>query len=200
MPQKKSLATAMAAALCIPAAAFAQAAAEPAPEVKKVESLQVTAKRLEEALNRLSTDRGSTIYRFEPKDIEALPLGESTPLNQLILQVPGVVQDSFGQLHMRGDHSNLQYRVNGVVIPEAISGFGQSLETRFADRISIFTGALPAQYGYRTAGIVDIQTKGTGFDNGGGIGFFGGGHSHCQEEAAGDGWRGKHTDYLAGSC
>ena len=30
---------------------------------------------------------------------------------------------------------------------EAISGFGQSLETRFADSISLLTGALPAQYG-----------------------------------------------------
>jgi hypothetical protein len=52
-------------------------------------------------------------------------------MNQLLLpQTPGVVQDSYGGIHVRGDHGNLQYRINGVVIPEAISGFGQALETR----------------------------------------------------------------------
>jgi outer membrane receptor protein involved in Fe transport len=84
------------------------------------------------------------------------------------------VQDSYGQLHVRGDHSNLQYRINGVVIPEAISGFGQSLDTHFAENINILTGALPAQYGYRTAGIVDIRTRGTGFEPGGNVTLLGG--------------------------
>ena len=57
----------------------------------------------------------------------------------MILQTPGVVQDSHGQLHIRGDHANVQYRINGVIIPEPISGFGQALETRFADHLSILT-------------------------------------------------------------
>jgi len=104
------------------------------------------------------------------------PQGDNAPLNQLMLQAPGVVQDSFGQLHVRGDHSNLQYRINGVVIPEPIAGFGQSFDARFAESLNILTGALPAQYGYRTAGIVDIRTKGTKFENGGSIGFLGGSH------------------------
>jgi outer membrane receptor protein involved in Fe transport len=143
-----------------------------APAVEQLDAVQVTGQKLDAARNGLSPDTGSTIYRFDQKDIQALPLGTSTPLNQLILQAPGVVQDSYGQLHVRGDHSNLQYRINGVVIPEAISGFGQSLDTHFADDINILTGALPAQYGYRTAGIVDIRTRGTGFGNqdGSGVG------------------------------
>ncbi|OWQ91025.1 TonB-dependent receptor [Roseateles aquatilis] len=116
--------------------------------------------RLDAARNGLSPDTGSTIYKFDKADIARLPQGDDTPLNQVLLQAPGVVQDSYGGLHVRGDHANLQYRINGVVIPEAISGFGQTLETRFANSISLLTGALPAQYGYRTAGIVDIQTLG----------------------------------------
>lgn len=96
------------------------------------------------------------------------------PLNQVLLQAPGVVQDSYGQLHVRGDHSNLQYRINGVIIPEPISGFGQMLDTRFANQINVLTGALPAQYGYRTAGIVDITTKGAASDEDGEPKAFGG--------------------------
>ena len=135
-------------------------------------------KKLDQARNGLSPDTGSTTYRFDQKDISALPLGDSTPLNQVILRAPGVAQDSFGQVFVRGDHANLQYRINGVIIPEAITGFGQTLDTRFANEINVLMGALPAQYGYRTAGVIDITTKGTEFRNGGSIGFLGGSHGH----------------------
>ena len=46
----------------------------------------------------------------------------------------------------RGDHANVQYRINGVELPEGLSVFGQALETRFASSMSLITGALPAQY------------------------------------------------------
>ena len=104
-----------------------------------------TRQRLDAARNALSPDTGSSIYRLDKQDLKNLPLGESTPLNQVLLQTPGVVQDSYGQLHVRGDHANVQYRINGVIIPESISGFGQALETRFADHLNVLTGALPAQ-------------------------------------------------------
>ncbi|QHE92612.1 TonB-dependent receptor [Pandoraea fibrosis] len=121
----------------------------------------VSAKRLDAARNALSPDTGSSVYNFDQTDIQTLPLGANTPLNQVLLQAPGVVQDSYGQLHVRGDHANLQYRIDGVIIPEAISGFGQAIDARIASQINLITGALPAQFGYRTAGIVDIHTKGS---------------------------------------
>ena len=76
-----------------------------------------------------------------------------------MLRFPGVAQDSFGQLHVRGEHANLQYRIDDVLLPESIPGFGQELETRFADNISLITGSLPAQFGFRTTGVIDIHTK-----------------------------------------
>jgi outer membrane cobalamin receptor len=95
-------------------------------------------------------------------------------LNQVLLQAPGVAQDSFGQVHVRGDHANVQFRINGVELPEGLSVFGQALETRFARSISLITGALPAQYGFQTAGVLDIQTK-TGITNPGlGLTAYGG--------------------------
>jgi len=42
------------------------------------------------------------------------------------MQAPDVAQDSFGQFHVRGEHNGLQYRLNGIVLPEGISVFGQS--------------------------------------------------------------------------
>ncbi|MBW8831125.1 MAG: TonB-dependent receptor [Burkholderiales bacterium] len=165
------------------------------PEVE----INVTRQRLDAARNGLSPDTGSSIYRLGRQDLKNLPLGDSTPLNQVILQTPGVVQDSYGQLHVRGDHANVQYRVNGVIIPESISGFGQALETRFADHLSILTGALPAQYGLRNAAVVDIQSKGEDIENGGSIGFTTGGHGHAETTAELSGTRGAFSYYVTGS-
>ncbi len=164
-----------------------------------IETVQVVSKRLDFARNGLSPDTGSSVYRFDKKDIAALPLGEDTPMNQVIIRSPGVAEDSLGQLHVRGDHANLQYRINGVVIPDAMSGFGQALDTRFADQINILTGALPAQYGYRTAGIVDIQTKEVVAQPGGQFSVSGG--SHDDREVGGElsGKKGAFSYFLTGS-
>ena len=161
MIEKRLLAIAIALGASHQIARAQTADVAPSTEVKKIESIKVVGQRLDEARNALSPETGSTIYRFDRKDIENLPLGDSTPLNQVVLQAPGVVQDSFGQVHVRGDHANLQYRIDGIVIPESISGFGQAFDARFAERINILTGALPAQYGYRTAGVKPVALADT---------------------------------------
>jgi outer membrane receptor protein involved in Fe transport len=145
-----------------------------AAKAKQLSAVNVNA-ALDMARNSLSPDTGSSQYVISAKDIQALPLGDSTPMNQVLLQAPGVVQDSFGQLHVRGDHANLQYRINGIMIPESISGFGQTLDPRTIQSVTLLDGALPAQYGERTAAVVDITTKtGSDLGNGGTVGVTGG--------------------------
>jgi outer membrane receptor protein involved in Fe transport len=161
--------------------------------------IQVVAKRLNEARQNLAPDIGADVFHFNRQDILDLPGGDATPLNQVLLQATGVVQDSFGQLHVRGDHANLQYRINGVILPESIAGFGQTLSTRFVDQINFLEGALPAQYGYRTAGVVDITTKGGAFDQGARIGYLGGSHSTNQVDGDASGATDNFTYYVAGS-
>jgi len=134
---------------------------------EEVWDYKVTATKLDSSRNNLSPTTGSSSFSFKQQDIENLPQGQMTSLNQVLLRAPGVVQNSYGQIHVRGDHSNLQYRINGIIIPEGIAVFGQSFDTHFADSVNLLTGALPAQYGYRTAGVVDIKTKGGNFANGG---------------------------------
>src|SRR5882724_2550150 len=131
---------------------------DPADSSTTLNSIQVNA-ALDKSRNQLSPDIGASQYVISGEAIEQLPLGDATPLNQVLLQAPGVVQDSYGQLHIRGDHEDIQYRINGVIIPESIGGFGQALDTDIIERVQLLTGALPAQYGYRTAGVVDITTE-----------------------------------------
>jgi hypothetical protein len=161
-------------------------------------SMAVVAQRLNIARNSLSPETGGSVYRFSEKALQDLPQGNNTALNQVILQAPGVVQDSYGQLHVRGDHANLQYRINGVQLPEGITGFGQVLTPRFAQNISLLTGALPAQFGLRTAGIIDVQTKEGLLDNGGDVEFYGGQRSTIQPSFEYGGSKGNFNYFVTG--
>ena len=141
---------------------------------EKLATVTVTAKRFERARNELSPSTGSSQYTFTEKAIEQLPEGDHTSFNHVLLQAPGVANDSFGQIHVRGDHNDLQYRINGIILPDGVSAFSQVFDPRFAKSITLNTGALPAEYGLRTAGVIDIETK----DNysGGDVDFYGGSH------------------------
>jgi outer membrane receptor protein involved in Fe transport len=182
------------------AAQAASDAAKPADAAEvSMPVVSVHAQRLDRARNALSPEIGSSIYRISDADIATMPKGSDTPLNQVLLQAPGVTNDSFGQLHVRGEHANLQYRLDGIVIPEPISGFGQSFDTRIVDQVSLVTGALPAQYGYRTAGIVDIRTKSGDIGNGGTIDVYGGSHRTLQTSADVFGSAGPLSYYFSGT-
>ena len=138
-------------------------AAEPAPDAAEASDLSidndVSSRRLDAARQQIQPSLGASTFGFSPEALATLPQGADAPLNQVLLRAPGVATDSFGQVHVRGEHANLQFRLNGVQLPEGLSVFGQAIESRLADRMSLITGALPAQYGFQTAGVVDIQTK-----------------------------------------
>ena len=180
---------AMTSLLCVGAA---PAAAE------NVETVVVTAARLNEARLGIQPQIGASTYTISDKAIEAEPGGDNNLLNQVVLQAPGVAQDSFGQLHVRGEHNGLQYRLNGIIIPEGISVFGQTLDPRLVGSLKLITGALPAEYGLRTAGIVDIQTKSGVFQPGGDISVYGGSHGEIQPSASYGGSDGGLNYFVSG--
>ena len=119
---------------------------------------------------------GTASTTWSREDIEALPQGINTPFENLLLQFPGVSQDaaSEGNYHIRNEHleSALAFRINGILLPDQIGAFGQFLDTSFVGSLSLITGALPAQYGMRTLGVIDIKTP--SFDNTGQVGVYGG--------------------------
>ncbi|HTQ12870.1 MAG TPA: TonB-dependent receptor [Rhizomicrobium sp.] len=163
-----------------------------------VENVTVTAHRLDEARNSIQTQTGASTYTFSQKDIEAAPGGENNLLNQVILQAPSVAQDSFGQLHVRGEHNALQYRLNGVIIPEGISVFGQTLDPRLASSVKLITGALPAEYGLVTGAVIDMQTRSGQFEPGGQVSIYGGSHGTLEPSFDYGGNSGTFNYFVAG--
>jgi TonB-dependent receptor-like protein len=158
----------------------------------------VTARRLNEARAQIETQTGASTYTITSTAIAATPGGENVQLNQVLLQAPDVVQDSFGQLHVRADHNDLQYRLNGIILPEGISVFSQTLSPRLISSLSLITGALPAEYGLRTAGIVDLTTNSGLLQPGGEVSLYGGSHGTFQPAAEYGGSHAGFSYYIAG--
>ncbi len=141
-----------------------------------LDPITVIAEHLNDARNGIQTQTGASTYVIDEQAIAAEPGGDNNLLNQVIMQAPDVSQDSFGQFHVRGEHNGLQYRLNGIILPEGISVFGQSLDPRLISSMTLITGALPAEYGLRTAGIIDLKTKSGVIDPGGTVSLYGGSH------------------------
>jgi outer membrane receptor protein involved in Fe transport len=148
-----------------------------APSAQPKNDLASTNTKFDVARDNLSPRFGASSFDMNRAFIETLPQGTDAPINSVLLQAPGVAQDSAvnGDIHVRNEHANVQYRINGIILPDGISGFGHVLDTSFVGSLALITGALPAQFGLRTAGIVDIQTKsGNSLQQGGSIGIYGG--------------------------
>jgi outer membrane receptor for ferrienterochelin and colicins len=163
------------------AANGAAATGNAAPTV--LQEITITAQRLNAERSEIETQTGATVTTIDAAAIAAMPGGSNVQLNQIMLQAPDVAQDSFGQIHVRGDHNDLQYRLNGIILPEGISVFSQTLDPRLISSMSLITGALPAEYGLRTAGIIDLTTKSGLLEPGGAVSVYGGSHSTFEPSA-----------------
>src|SRR3954463_15766239 len=183
--------------LALPLPALAQPTAPPVTELPEVvvQAQRAAAAARQDILARF----GAREVTVDRQTIEALPGGADQPLNQVLLQTPGVVQDSFGDIHIRGEHRNLQYRLNGVQLPEGLSGFGQVLDARALRSVSVLTGALPAQFGFRTNAVIDLETRTGALDPGGSIGVYGGSRGLIQPHASWAGLIGGWDVFAAGS-
>jgi outer membrane receptor for ferrienterochelin and colicins len=164
----------------------------------QLSEINVAAQRLNDARSTIETQTGASTYTIDSQAIAAMPGGENAQLNQVLLQAPDVVQDSFGQIHVRGDHNDLQYRLNGIILPEGISVFSQTLSPWLISSLKLITGALPAEYGLRTAGIIDLTTNSGLQQPGGDISLYGGSHSTFQPSAEYGGSDGKYSYYVTG--
>jgi outer membrane receptor protein involved in Fe transport len=155
--------------------------------------------QLDTARDEIVPYLGATKYNIGQQQIQNESQGSNAPFNKVILQAPGVAQDSFGQLHVRDEHANLQFRIDDVLIPEGITGFGQEIDTHLVKSVDLITGSLPAQFGFRTSGIIDIHTKAGVTLNGGDLSYYGGSNETLFPSFQIGGSEGRLSYYVLGS-
>ncbi|MCL4478097.1 MAG: TonB-dependent receptor [Deltaproteobacteria bacterium] len=106
----------------------------------------------------INTKSSSSSTEISQKTVSAL--SGSDNLSKLLYTVPGAAQGPFGEVHFRGAHTEITYRIDGVSIPSAVSGsFSDILDPQDIQSIDVMTGGYPAEYGNSLAGVVNITTR-----------------------------------------
>src|SRR6202167_5315113 len=175
----------------------------------ELQEIVVTARRLGLKLRNTQLDEardrdllpklGASTYGLDQQAIDTLPLGKNTPIDKLLLQAPGVSYDSAisnPDFHVRNEYANVQYRINGIQLPDGVSALGPLLGTGFVGNLKLLDGTLPAQYGLRTAGVVDITAK-EQLDPGGSVDIYGGSWGTIRPSVENRGGEGSTQYFLA---
>ena len=147
----------------------------PVPVVLTLTETQDIALEIVAPLLLIKPNSSSETYSVSRRDIESLPRGNNLALQDALLTIPGAAYGSLKQVHIRQDHANLQFRIDGVPIPDTItSQFSDLLSPRVWERADVTLGGMEAQYGNRTAAVIDITSKSGTKPGFGSIGVFGG--------------------------
>jgi len=135
----------------------------------------------------METDRASSDTDINQTALER-PVGAapSRAIESIVASTPGFVTDDNGRMHPRGSESQVQYVVDGVPVTDNMSAiFSTSLDARTLRTVEVLTGGIPAEFGDKLAGVINVNTRsGLEGPTQGGLSFSGG--SFSTGEAAAD--------------
>ena len=132
----------------------------PAPVVLTLSVTEDIALEIVSSLPAIQYKASSETYQLSRKDIEVLPKGNNSDVYEVLLTVPSVTYGALKQTHVRQDHANQQFRIDGIPIPDTVSGsFADIVPPRAWERADIILGGMEAQYGNKTVLLVDITSK-----------------------------------------
>ncbi|BFU93704.1 MAG: putative TonB-dependent receptor [Nitrospira sp.] len=147
----------------------------PAPVTLTLSVTKEIALEIVSPLPAIQYKASSTVYQLSRKDVETLPRGNNNDVAEVLLTIPSVVYGSLRQTHIRQDHANQQFRIDGIPIPDTVTGaFADIVPPRAWERSDIILGGMEAQYGNKTALILDITSKSGTKPGFGSIQVFGG--------------------------
>ena len=146
-----------------PGAQSAQRTAQPADAPTAAQAaLGAKMSAFDQARENLLPKIGATTYTISREAILDMPQGDNTPIDKVILQMPGRILQ-FSRLQSQLPRPK---RVRQRPIPDQRRrhsrggfGLGPLIDTNFIASMSLLTGTLPAQYGLRTAGVLDITSR-----------------------------------------
>jgi outer membrane receptor protein involved in Fe transport len=109
----------------------------------------------------LETDRTSSDTDISQSILER-PLGAapSRAIQSIVASTPGFVTDDNGRMHPRGSESQVQYVIDGVPVTDNLSAiFSTSIDARTLRTVEVLTGGLPAEFGDKLAGVINVNTR-----------------------------------------
>ncbi|HEY7894206.1 MAG TPA: TonB-dependent receptor [Gemmatimonadaceae bacterium] len=88
--------------------------------------------------------------------------GTPTNTTSQILQqsIAGAARAPTGEVHIRGQHAEYTYYIDGVPVPAGISGsLNELFDPAVANRIDFQTGGWDAEYGNKNTAVINVETK-----------------------------------------
>lgn len=160
--------------------------------VKEI-TIRVTATRL--VLNRAPSQGVSTVR--DHNEIAHFINSTSGDTKSLTKGQKGVAEDSGGQQHVRGEHAEMMYVVDGVPLPDTLSGRqGSVVVPSTIDSLELLTGAFAPEFGGQTAGVLNIATVPGAKSANGLFTIQGGSYSTLNSELTASGPLGKKANYV----
>jgi hypothetical protein len=108
----------------------------------------------------LDPERTTTINHLDSQAITERPASlPGRALPDLINSQPGWLYEGSGVLHPRGSEYQTQFVVDGIPLTDNRSpGSGPELEAEDVDSLTIYTAGIPAEYGRKMGGVVEVNT------------------------------------------
>ncbi|MGD1007788.1 MAG: carboxypeptidase-like regulatory domain-containing protein, partial [Ignavibacteriaceae bacterium] len=95
---------------------------------------------------------------FEAETYNASPSLRMTSVVQENLT--GAVRASTGEVHIRGQHGEYTYFIDGIPIPLGVfGGLNEVVDSKVIKDITFYTGGFPAEYGGQIASVINIQNR-----------------------------------------
>lgn len=95
---------------------------------------------------------------FEAETYHAPPAGRITGLIQQNLA--GASRAPTGEVHIRGQHGEYTYYVDGIPVPLGVfGGLNEVVDPKVIDRATFLTGGFPAEYGGQMAAVIDLNNR-----------------------------------------
>ena len=104
----------------------------------------------------VDTRTGNQIYK--QNDYHGAPTNTTSQILQQ--SIVGAARAPTGEVHIRGQHAEYTYYVDGVPVPSGISGsLNELFDPQVVNQIDFQTGGWDAEYGNKNAAIVNVNTR-----------------------------------------
>ncbi|MGH7656157.1 MAG: TonB-dependent receptor [Gemmatimonadaceae bacterium] len=117
-----------------------------------LQAVQVTA----EAPVAVDTRTGDQVFTEQESHV-----APTTTTSQIVQQsVAGAVRAPTGEVHIRGQHAEYTYYVDGIPVASGVSGsLNELFDPAIINRLDFQTGGWDAEYGEKNAAIINVATR-----------------------------------------
>ena len=106
----------------------------------------------------LSVDTRTGNQIFKQNDYHGAPTNTTSQILQQ--SIAGAARAPTGEVHIRGQHAEYTYYVDGVPVPAGISGsLNELFDPEVVNQIDFQTGGWDAEYGNKNAAAVNVNTR-----------------------------------------